>query len=104
MFSNALTGSLSGFFSRRVDFNASGGMSIGDAGVSAQSTARGFKAYNASARVRYALASMWALFGEYSYYKHDLGDVLIVAEGVPSNLDRNSVQAGLTLWFPLLRR
>jgi hypothetical protein len=47
---------------------------------------------------------MWALFGEYSYYKHDLGDVLIVAQGVPPILDRNSVRVGLTLWVPLLRR
>jgi hypothetical protein len=102
-FSNAVTGSISGFFNRRTDFNANGGFSIGDAGLTT-SGGRGFKAYNASARLRYALASMWALFAEYSYYKHDLGTVLIVAEGVPQNLNRNSVHAGVTLWLPLLRR
>jgi hypothetical protein len=105
-FSDAVTGSVSGFFSRRVDFTAGGGLSIGDAGLSAGTgTAdRGFRAYTGSARVRYGLGAMWALFGEYSYYKHDLGDVLIVAQGVPPILDRNSVRVGLTLWVPLLRR
>jgi hypothetical protein len=104
IFSDAVTGSLSGFFSRRVDFSASGGFSLGDAGLNTGTTGRGFKAYSASARVRYALGSRWALFGESSYYKHDLGNVLIVAEGVPPNLDRTTVRAGLTLWFPIVRR
>jgi hypothetical protein len=102
--SDAVNASLAGFFSRRLDFDATGGLSIGNSGFSEGPASQNFKAYNASARLRYALGSSWALFGEYTYYRHDLGTVLIVAEGVPPNLDRNSIQGGVTLWLPLYRR
>jgi hypothetical protein len=110
VFSDAVNGSLTGFFSRRVDFRANAGVSIGDVGVGqnanpgSAANQNKFKAYNANARVRVALARSWALFGEYQYYFHDLGDVLIVPTGVPRGLDRNSVSGGLTFWVPVYRR
>jgi len=63
-----------------------------------------FEAWNVSARTRYALGSMWAIYAEYFYYSQDLGTAVIVPSGVPSVLERQSLQVGLTLWVPLLRR
>jgi hypothetical protein len=47
---------------------------------------------------------MWAMYGEYLYYSQDLGSAVIVPSGLPSVLDRQTIQVGLTFWVPLLRR
>ncbi len=105
VFADAVNLSLTGFLARRVDFSANGGMSFGDVGLGSQATAQSsFRTWNATTRLRYAISSMWAVYGEYLYYSQDLGDAVLVPAGVPSVLDRQSVHVGLTLWVPLLRR
>jgi hypothetical protein len=112
IFSNAVNLSITGFFTRRIDFNAYGGLAIGDVGLAAPRSASPlpgvstsqFHAWNASVRVRYAIAPMWAVHGEYLYYSQDFGTANIVPAGVPPVLDRQTLQVGLTLWVPLLRR
>jgi hypothetical protein len=102
VFSDGLNASVTGFFSRRVDFRGNAGVSVGDIGLGVVRSR--FRAYSASANVRFALAEQWALLGNYQYYFHDLGQVLIVPEGVPSNVGRNTVSVGLTFWVPFLGR
>jgi hypothetical protein len=106
IFSDAVTASLTGFFSRRVDFTANTGYSMGDVGVGTGENVppSEFKAFNALVRVRVALGRPWALYGEYQYFNQDLGEVLIVPDGVPRDLGRNTVSAGLTFWIPVWRR
>jgi hypothetical protein len=102
VFSDAFSASVSGFFNRRTDFAANAGVSVGDVGLNA--TGNNFKLYTGSSRVRFALASKWALFAEYQYYSQNIRGVLIVPEGVPAKIDRHGVRAGLTLWVPIVRK
>jgi hypothetical protein len=109
IFADAFNASLTGFLSRRVDLTISGGFSTGEVGFGGASSLQSssdssFRTWNFSARSRYALGSMWALFGEYLFSSQDLGSAVIVPTGVPSLLDRQTVQVGLTFWVPLLRR
>ena len=101
--------SLTGFASRRVDVSMNGSFTTGEVGLGrpvamSSLSNSSFEAWNVSARTRYALGSMWAIYGEYFYYSQDLGTAVIVPSGVPSVLERQSIQVGLTLWVPLLRR
>jgi hypothetical protein len=102
VYSDGVNAIVTGFFNRRTDVSASAGFSAGDVGVVQASSS--FRAYRAATRARVALTSMWALFAEHQYYKHDLGDAFIVPVGVPSVLDRHSVRVGVTLWVPILRK
>jgi hypothetical protein len=104
VFSDAFSADLKGLLSRRLDFQAVTSVSIGDAGPASQGPDDSFTAFNANARLQYALASAWAVFVEFSHYQHALGQVLLVTEGVPADLDRNSVYAGVSLSLPLLKR
>jgi hypothetical protein len=109
VFSDAVNVSLNGFLSRRLDLSVNGGLSRGDVGLGRTPTGQealssSFKTWNFSARTRYALGAMWAVYGEYLYYSQDLGSSFIVPTGVPAVVDRQTVQAGLTVWLPLLRR
>ena len=108
VFADGLNASLNGFFSRRVDFSLNGGFSSGNVGLGAggasQTSNSSFRTWNLSARSRYALGSMWALYGEYPYYSQDLGSATIVPAGVPPVLERQTIQGGLTFWLPLSRR
>jgi hypothetical protein len=103
VFSDALTASLEGFLSRRVDFSTNGRFSSGSLASTSQAAA-GFNQYSASARLRSAITPVLALFGEYAYYHYDLGAAVATAPGVPPQLQRNTVRAGLTVWLPLVRQ
>ena len=100
--------SLTGFASRRLDVTVNGSFTTGEVGLgptlNTSASTSSFDAWNVSARTRYALGSMWAIYAEYFYYSQDLGTAVIVPSGVPSVLERQSIQVGLTLWVPLLRR
>jgi hypothetical protein len=102
VYSDAVNATVSGFFSRRVDFRATAGVAVGEEGLSA--AAKEFHAYSASARARMALGRLWALVGEYQFYKHDLTDILLTSTDLPNRMNRNTASIGLTFWFPLVRR
>jgi hypothetical protein len=103
VFSDAVNGSLSGFFTRRTDLYVSGGFSTGDAGTVSVAQNR-VRTYTGSARVRTALNETFALFAEYLYYNYDLGSAVIVADGLPRSLDRNTARVGVSVWVPVLRK
>ncbi|MGH8638675.1 MAG: hypothetical protein ACREUZ_16180 [Burkholderiales bacterium] len=102
VFADAVNLSLNGFLTRRVDFNAIGGMSVGDVGLLSEHTA--FRTWNVSTRLRMAVTSLVAVYADYLSYYQDLGAAVVVPTGVPSRVDRHSAHVGLTLWVPLLRR
>jgi hypothetical protein len=109
VFADAVTASLTGFFNRRIDLTVTGGFSSGEVGLGrtlrpSDASNSSFHTWNFTARSRYALGSMWAMYGEYLYYSQDLGSAVIVPSGLPSVLDRQTIQVGLTFWVPLLRR
>jgi hypothetical protein len=109
VYADSVNVSLSGFFSRRVDLNVTGGFTSGEVGLGStsrlsQAPDSVFRTWNLTARSRYAMGSMWALYGQFLYYSQDLGSAVIVPTGVPSVLERQTIQGGLTFWFPLMRR
>ena len=109
VFSDAVNVSLNGFLSRRIDLSVNSGLSTGDVGLGRTPNGQealnsSFRTWNLSARTRYTLGAMWAVYGEYLYYSQDLGSSFIVPTGVPPVVDRQTFQVGLTLWVPLLRR
>jgi hypothetical protein len=101
VFGDGVTVSLGGLFSRRLDFNASGGLSFGnlDGGYGGQN----FSTYLGTTRLRYGLTRMWAVFGEYTFLYSDLGSQPLALYGSADPLRRNAVRAGLTLWLPVLK-
>jgi hypothetical protein len=102
VFLDAVTGSLAGFFSRRIDFSATGGYSFGDVGLGA--TPSQFRGWSTSTRLRIAANAHAAVYAEYFYYYHNLGEAVLVPTAVPQRLDRQSIRVGVSLWTPLLRR
>jgi hypothetical protein len=100
-FSDVVDGSIVGFFSRRVDFNAQGGFSMGDVGFSTQPS--DYRAYSASSRLRVAVQRNWAWFVGYQFYRHNTVGAPL-ANGVPPRLNRNVVRTGIELWLPVFGR
>lgn len=60
--------------------------------------------YMGSARLRLAVTTTLALYGEYFYYQYELPSQMLVFAGGASRLERNGVRAGLQAWIPLRRR
>jgi len=87
-----------GLVSRRVDLAASASYSVGEPVIVDQSS--GFTTYAANVRMRIALNNQWALYTEYLYYYYDFSRGFVPI-GLPSQMSRNSVRAGLTLWVPV---
>jgi hypothetical protein len=56
---------------------------------------------SASLQVQYALSRSIGLIGSYSYYDHQLSNIIDVANTFPRRIDRNSVRLGMTIWLPL---
>ncbi len=104
--SNALNVALGGFFSRRMDFHLNGGLSLGrlDATTLGASGQNQFRSFTGSARLRWALTPLWAMYGEYLYYDYSAGAAVVLPAGVPPSLQRNSARLGLTLWLPVMKR
>ncbi len=88
--------------SARLDVTAGGRYSGGGSVLSLD--AMTLDTYSADVRVRYALTSTLAAYGEYLYYFYDFRGAAEFGPGVPRALERNGVRAGLTLWVPALRR
>jgi hypothetical protein len=96
--SNALSVRADGLATSRMQLGLSGAYSRGAALITNSST---FKTQGVSAQLQFLLSRCCSLFTTYRYYKHDLRNVLLVPNGFPPKYDRNSVQLGLTVWFPL---
>jgi hypothetical protein len=101
LFSDAVSGSLTGLITRRVDVSSDVAYTNGQLGIT--SLTNRLAGYNASTRVRYAITQLYAVYGEYSVYWYDLANNLYVAAPVPPNVLRQGVHVGLTLRLPLVR-
>jgi len=60
-------------------------------------------AYTGSARLTFALFSHLGLYGQASYYKYDVPASTLAIFSFMPQLERRSVSAGLTTWFPLIK-
>ncbi len=101
VFTDGISMSLTGLLTQRMDFAAGAGYSSGESAV--YRSAAAFDTYTANARVRRAVTRTLAIYLEYVYYYYDF-DRAQVQPGVPPQMERNGVRAGLTLWVPVFRR
>jgi hypothetical protein len=102
VFSDGVTAVLEGLFTPRLDLLVSAGYSSGESAFFANTST--FATYTTHVRSRYALTPSWALQLEYMYYYYDFTGRLTLPIGMPSNMERSGIRAGVTFWIPALRR
>jgi hypothetical protein len=101
VFSDSVTLGAGGYLGSRAQLSFGAAYSDGEAGLSGGSS--GLKMYTGHARLRVALSRFAALSAQYVYYHQKLGAGFPRPAGVPGQLDRQTVLAGVDLWLPLLR-
>jgi hypothetical protein len=101
VFTDALSASVDGMLTRRLDLALAASVTTGD---SALYSTPSFDTYTASVRSRFALARTTAVYVEYLYYFYDFRGNEALAPGLPPTLERNGVRAGLTFFMPAFRR
>jgi hypothetical protein len=94
VFSDSITASVEGSIARRLDATVTAAYASGD---SASKLDRQIvDTYSGSTRLRFAVTRSFAAFAEYVYYDYAIRGA-VLAPGIPRQLTRNSVRAGLTL-------
>lgn len=76
---------------------------VASSGAALTASPASFEARSATSQVQYAIARRWVLFGSYSYYQHQLNELVGLSEAYPRNYGRHSVRVGLSLGIPLYR-
>lgn len=101
-YADSISASVSGLFSRRIEYDGTAGFSSGDAGLTGRSPR--YDALTASSQVRVAITRELAVYGQYLFYDYKFrSGIAPLPPGFPEDLSRHSVRAGLTLWLPLWR-
>jgi hypothetical protein len=96
--SNSAAFDIHGLLTRRLEASFSVGAVRGDLGLDVATAATAYDTYSASTRLRYALGSRFALYGEYLYNR----SLFSVDTGMPG-IDRTGLRLGLNAYVPLMR-
>ncbi len=102
VFVDGFTVEIGGLCTPRVEVLASAMFANGASAITHD--AASFDTSSVDTRVRYAITSRLAVYGEYIYYLYDFRDGRLLAPGIPPGFERNSIRAGVTLWVRALRR
>ncbi len=102
VFADGFTAEIAGLCTSRLDVSASARYSTG-ASLMGPGKVSTFDTSGTDLRVRYALTSALAVYGEYLYYYYDFRNAPL-SPGRDPGLTRHAVRAGLTLWVRALRR
>lgn len=82
-------------------------LSVAAAGSYARGTARdgtgAFSSTSGMIQSQVVFTQRWTALASYTYYRHNIRQVLGLPEGFPTRFDLNSVRVGLSLRFPLIR-
>jgi hypothetical protein len=97
--SDSLTASLSGLVGRRNEIGFRASASSGNVGASRANNE--YESYVARAHWRRALTRYLAAQVSYLFYKHDFGRSVALPSRFPQALDRQGVNIGVTVFFPL---
>ncbi len=97
--SDSVTASLSGLLGRRIEFSAQASASSGHVGD--RRTNDDYTSYRATAQLRRAITRYLAARVAYLYYQHDFANQIRLPIGFPQALERNGVQFGINVWFPI---
>jgi hypothetical protein len=103
-FSDGLAIAVGGLIGRRLELQTQVAATVGQIGFGHGDSATGFDAYDATAGLTVALSRYLAVNTSYTYYRYTFDSDAPLSGAVFRRLDRQSVQAGLTLWAPLLHR
>lgn len=102
VFADAVSVSVNGLVTRRMDVTASAAYSSGESLLKRDGLI--YDTYTGDLRFRYAVSRTWAIYGEYLYYYYDFRGSIQLLAGMPSGLERSGARAGVMLWMPALRR
>lgn len=100
--SDAATLSLGGMVNRRLQYHASAGLSVGDVGFGAGSS--GFDTYTGGTGVTFGLTRALGLALDYTFYHYAFQAGALLPQGLPREMNRQSLTASLSLWAPLVHR
>jgi hypothetical protein len=100
IFADLVQARLAGSLSTRLESLSWIAYSSGALGFSRRD--RAYDTFIATTRLQFALTRHLAAFAQYLFYDYRFHDVLRVPFGLPATLDRQGVQVGMNLWFPLL--
>jgi hypothetical protein len=103
-FSDSLALTIGGLIGRRVELRTEVAATVGRLGFDRGATDRGFDAYDGTAQLTVAVSRYLGISASYTYYRYTFDSGAPLTGAVYRRLDRQSVQAGLTLWAPLLHR
>jgi hypothetical protein len=101
-FSDAVNAGIDGLITRRLSFEANGGLTGGAIGVK-RGAGNGFSAFTGSARVNTALTRHLALGVGYTFYRYRFDPGATLVTGLPSHINRHSVSVNLNAWAPLFQ-
>lgn len=73
-------------------------------GASQSIDAGSYQTAVATAQLQYAISRCCAVFTSYSYYHHELENLLVVQPGIPDRYSLNSIRFGFNFWAPLYGR
>lgn len=97
---DAVTASIGGFVSRRLDMSAQARWSFATVDRPGRN---GYDSLAVTAGARYALSRFVALFARYVYYQYSFDPDVALDPGLARSLDRQGVRAGITASLPLIR-
>ena len=102
VFSDAVTLAYGGMISRQLQLLSRASASVGD--FTFTGAPSGFDTFTGSVGLTYGLTRNLGLGLQYSYYRYDFDQGAPLPTGVARNMDRQSLQANVNLWMPVVHR
>ncbi len=99
-FTDALTASIGGLVTRRLDLSALARWSFATLDRPGRNHHDSFAA---SAQAQYALGRFVALFARYIYYRYEFDEDIPLDPGLARSLERQGIRVGVTTSLPLIR-
>ena len=100
-FSDTFTGTISGYFNRRVMLRAFPSYARGTAGIGAQ--ANPYDSLASTTRLEVGLGRRVAVYVEHFYYRYAFANNTDLPPMMAGAQNRNGARVGLTLWTPVIR-
>lgn len=100
-FTDALSASIGGLVTRRLDLSSMARWSF--AALDRSGPGNQHDSFAVSAQARYALSQFLALFARYVYYQYEFGENVQLDPGLARSLDRQGIRIGVTASLPLIR-
>ena len=101
VFGDSASASLSGLITRRLQFQAAATASLGSVGSGAR---RKYDIYRGTLSLSTALTRFMNVGVDYAYFDYSFNEGILLDPGVPSDINRQSIRAHLSLWAPLFNR